>query len=141
MDRDKIDLILELIIFRNEGGDKLVKDEGGLTKFGISQGAFPYVNIEKLTLPKARSLYLSNYVARILHLKIEEPELFYHVLDHSINCGVGCAIKGFNHNFFLQAYKNWREEDYKKKKNFKKYEKSWLRRVNLDFDLELKKYV
>lgn len=47
-----------------EGGDKVTndpRDPGGLTKYGISQKAFPHVDIANLTLEKAKDIYRLAY--------------------------------------------------------------------------------
>ena len=45
------------IIFANEGGDKIVNDSGGVTKWGISKKAYPDIDIERLTQKEAREIY------------------------------------------------------------------------------------
>lgn len=49
------------VIDRLEGGDRLVEDSGGLTKYGISQRAFPEEDIRNLTRPRAVELYHAHY--------------------------------------------------------------------------------
>lgn len=53
-----------LFVMKWEGGAKLhhhPDDPGGLTKYGISQRAFPDVDIAALTETDARGLYITNY--------------------------------------------------------------------------------
>lgn len=44
------------VFFEHEGGDQLVTDQGGLTRYGISQKAFPSLDIENLTRDVAEDL-------------------------------------------------------------------------------------
>ena len=83
-----VDFVLEY-----EGG--LVDDPadaGGVTKFGISQRAYPDLNIRELTTPAARQIYYEDY-----WLKCKCPELPYPlamlVFDSAVNQGPSAAIK------------------------------------------------
>lgn len=50
------------IILAEEGGlSNHRKDPGGLTKYGISQRAYPNVDIARLTLAQASAIYLNDY--------------------------------------------------------------------------------
>lgn len=52
------------ILMKLEGGGKLHKvtgDSGGLTKFGISQNAYPSLDIASLTEDEAKNMYLNDY--------------------------------------------------------------------------------
>ena len=52
---------IELILDEEGGWSNHRKDPSGLTKYGISQRAYPTVNIELLTLPQAKQLYHRDY--------------------------------------------------------------------------------
>ena len=56
------DIINEVLI--SEGGSKITKDPldaGGTTKYGISQRAYPKLDIEKLTEQEAKNIYHLDY--------------------------------------------------------------------------------
>jgi lysozyme family protein len=67
-------------------------DKGGKTKFGISQRAFPDVDIKNLTWEGAQAIYYKNYYEPIkgdqLPAKIAKL-----VLDYGVNSGVSRAVK------------------------------------------------
>ena len=48
-----------------EGGSKLVTDQGGLTRYGISQRAYPGEDIANLSRTRAEALYFRDYWAPI----------------------------------------------------------------------------
>lgn len=65
-------------------------DKGGLTKFGISQAAYPNVDIAALTIADAEVIYQRDYwrfdsvISQAVATKL---------LDMSVNLGQGTAIK------------------------------------------------
>lgn len=78
---------------RMEGGDQVENDPndpGGKTKFGISQKAFPDLNIDDLTLEAAKAIYRKNYweACRCDELP---SDLAICVFDTAVNQGVGKA--------------------------------------------------
>lgn len=79
-----------------EGGDTLVVDDddaGGVTKFGISQRAFPKVNIRALTEPLAAQLYRAEYWTKIHGDDIASQPLAEAIFDCAVNQGAGRAIR------------------------------------------------
>ena len=62
------------------------KDPGGVTKFGISQRAYPALNIRALSLDDAKAIYHRDYWAPI-HGEEFPAGLDLVVLDHAINAG------------------------------------------------------
>lgn len=82
-----INLILEV-----EGGDKLVHDRGGLTKWGISQRAYPNLDIQTLTKEQAIQIYTEDYWAAVSadYLKTGVDLLTF---DCAVSQGVKTAIK------------------------------------------------
>lgn len=54
-----VDFVIDVL----EGGDKLVTDAGGLTKYGISQRWHPEVDIANLTRAQAIEIYRNEYWA------------------------------------------------------------------------------
>lgn len=83
-------------ILRAEGGFAadagLTRDSGGLTKYGISQKAYPARDIENLTMRDALEIYYTDY-----YTKLDCTELPYPVdllmLDSAVNMGVSAAVK------------------------------------------------
>lgn len=83
-------LILEL-----EGGAKVhahPDDPGGLTKYGISQRAYPSLDIAALTEAQARAIYLSDYWMASGCDSMPWPLALY-VFDCAVNQGVGRAVR------------------------------------------------
>ena len=78
-----------------EGGGKLHKvkgDPGGLTKYGISQRAYPDLDIAALTLDQARAIYLKDYWRRISADQVP-PWLSIAVFDSAVNQGPSRALR------------------------------------------------
>lgn len=72
---------------------KVTTDTGGLTKYGISQNAYPHENIRALTLDRAKTLYKKDYWDR-LHLDVVKHQgLATKLLDIAVNAGVSRAVK------------------------------------------------
>src|SRR6185312_14549209 len=81
------------IVVNVEGGDKVSTDEGGgLTKYGISQHAFPKLDIRALTLDDAKDIYLRDYWQAAGCGGMTWPLCLY-VFDAAVNQGVEAAVK------------------------------------------------
>ena len=85
------DRALQLVL-RHEGG--LVdnpKDPGGLTNFGISQRAYPKLDIRNLTAADAAEIYLRDFWEKIHGDELPKP-LAVAVFDCAVNVGWPRAI-------------------------------------------------
>lgn len=85
-----------LKVIEHEGGDKITNhknDLGGLTKFGISQRAYPLLNIASITLEDAVSIYKRDYWDKVLGDQIKSYAVAFSIFDQAVNRGVGTAIK------------------------------------------------
>ena len=117
-------------------------DPGGETKYGISQRAYPKINIKELSLEDALALYYRDYwhVAKSL-----EFPLSICVFDCAVNQGTKRAMQ-----FLMVSKKDWklflfqREQHYlallegkfRDNPNKKAYKKAWFQRLN-----NLKKFI
>lgn len=65
------------------------------TKYGISASAFPTVDIQALTLPKAVEIYRQHYWEPCGAQRIagDAPDLACRLFDLSVNCGTGTAAR------------------------------------------------
>lgn len=82
-----LSLVLEL-----EGGDKVVTDSGGLTKWGISQRAYPDLDIRSLTRAQAAEIYRQDYWNAVKSDELP-PLLDAYVFDAAVNQGASAAIR------------------------------------------------
>jgi len=99
-------LVIEGVIVTN-----LKSDRGGLTKYGISQKAFPKVDIENLTLDGAKKIYFDNYwKTNSLNLEVFESKIANELFDIAVNMGVGTASKTLQKGLNLM---NRNERDWK----------------------------
>lgn len=83
------------LIFKLEGFDKVTDDEydsGGLTKWGISQAAFPDTDIRNLTKQDAIELYYKHYWKPAKCGELPFPIALV-VFDCAVNQGVGASVK------------------------------------------------
>mgnify|MGYP006935480410 CR=1 FL=1 len=80
------------IIDTAEGGGKLIKDQGGTTRWGISQNAYPGLDIAQLSREEAEKLYLRDYWKPIRGNALP-PAIALLLFDASVNHGPRQAIK------------------------------------------------
>jgi lysozyme family protein len=86
-----IDVLLEL-----EGGDKISNsssDSGGLTKYGISQKAYPELNIKALTKEMASDIYYNDYWVPMIIEEIPNQLLVLHLFVFGVNAGIRTSIR------------------------------------------------
>lgn len=78
-----------------EGGDELVDDPadpGGLTRWGISQRAFPGLDIRSLTRDQARKIFEERYWVSARCADLPYPVAII-VFDAAVNQGVRTAVR------------------------------------------------
>lgn len=76
---------------RWEGGETV--DTGGYTKWGISQKAFPNLDIKNLTMDQAKAIYKNNYWDPIKGDLIHRQDVANNLFDFAVNSGVSQAVK------------------------------------------------
>lgn len=67
-------------------------DKGGLTKYGISQRAYPQLDIADLTLDDAKAIYKRDYWGRAQCDRLH-PDVAFQVFDGAVNSGMGNSIR------------------------------------------------
>lgn len=80
-----------LLTFEGKSFTEISGDSGGKTKYGISEKAYPGLDIENLTEEHAAAIYGTDYwnKCKIAYL----PDwLQYMIFDTAVNCGQGTAI-------------------------------------------------
>lgn len=80
------------VIDELEGGSKVITDQGGLTRYGISQRAYPGLDIASLTRAEAEKLYLRDYW-RPIRGNALPPAIALVLFDAAVNHGARQAIK------------------------------------------------
>lgn len=80
-------------VLKAEGGYTV--DTGGPTKYGISQNAYPHLDIQAITPEMARDIYRKDYYEAVGADVIGKinPDLAEHVADMAFNSGTGTAVK------------------------------------------------
>lgn len=68
-------------------------DPGGLTKYGISQRAFPHLNIKDLKLEDAKRIYYDKYYMRPINLKQFPYRTRLALFDANVNHGPNASFK------------------------------------------------
>jgi lysozyme family protein len=81
-----------IIIWDLEGGDELITDSGGLTKFGVSQKAYPNLDIENLPYEDAEEIFHNDYWEPSKADQLPSPLNIY-VVDAAYNMGVRTSMK------------------------------------------------
>lgn len=83
------------ILVTHEGGfsnRSYADDPGGATKYGISQRAYPKLDIENLTLDQAKEIYKKDFWDACQCDAIPDA-LRYPMFDAAVNSGVSQAVK------------------------------------------------
>ncbi|MCI0598162.1 MAG: hypothetical protein L0Y60_01355 [Beijerinckiaceae bacterium] len=117
-----------------EGGSRLVRDTGGLTRYGISQRAFPNVDIVRLTRANAIYLYRVHYWDK-LDCDSLPDEMRLAVFDCAVNQGVGAAARFLARASSLEEFMSLRRSHYRNLAagnpgKYGKYLKGWFNRMN-----------
>ena len=86
------DFCIEVILAEEGGLVTYPSDPGGTTKYGISQRAYPALNIRSITLDDAKALYKRDYWL-LIHGDELPPGLALLMLDSAVNQGTGTAIR------------------------------------------------
>jgi lysozyme family protein len=79
-----------------EGGSKFTDtpgDRGGATKYGISQRAYPALDIRNLTEQQARDIYKRDFWDRIRGDDITSQAIAENIFDACVNMGVKTASR------------------------------------------------
>ena len=85
----------DLVVMQLEGGSETTNDPtdaGGLTKFGVSQKAFPSLDIANLTKEAARGIYEKHYWQAVRGDELP-PALGLVAFDCAVNQGAVTAVK------------------------------------------------
>lgn len=82
----------QMIIIILEGADKVIVDSGGLTKYGVSQKAYPDLDIRNLSFNDAAEIFKTDYWDLVKGDQLPSPLNIY-VADAAYNMGPGTAIK------------------------------------------------
>ncbi len=147
-----------IVIMDLEGGDKVITDSGGLTKYGISQRAYPDLDIKNLDYSGACAIFLHDYWDLVKGGLLLSPLNLY-VADAAFNMGPGTALKllqravgsvavdgrwgprthaaVMRHNpvYLSRLFNQERLRSYVGMRNFDKYGAGWYNRVLKLIDL------
>ena len=79
-------------VLANERGYVFDKnDPGGETKYGISQKAYPSLNIKALSLDEAKKIYYCDYWLKGKFEQISDKNIATQLFDLSVNLGIQAA--------------------------------------------------
>lgn len=81
---------------QKEGGSTYTEtsgDKGGATKYGISQRAYPNLNIRDLSEQQARDIYKRDYWDRVCGDRIHDQIIAECIFDAAVNMGVRTASR------------------------------------------------
>ena len=152
------------VIFLHEGGYVDHKsDPGGCTNYGISQRAYPEVDIYNLTKERAKHIYLRDYWKPLSLYMLDNANICLELFDFAVNAGPSRAVKlaqklagtkedgqlgGITANAinkfegdFVKVYKHARiiyyESLARNNHNLKMFLKGWLRRVETNYFINI----
>ena len=118
-------------VLKWEGG--LTTDTGGLTKYGISQNAYPDLDIANLTLDQAKAIYKEDYWDKLHCDNFYTTEAIV-LFDCGVNCGVARTIEWLG----KAEQKGWREilllriahyTNLAQKPKYQPYFRGWMNRT------------
>lgn len=89
---DYFEIAFKEVIAAEGGYSDDPNDSGGKTKYGISQKAYPTLDIASLTLDDAKAIYKRDYWDKVKGDLLPYP-LNIFVFDSAVNQGVATAIK------------------------------------------------
>lgn len=89
---EPFDLCVRAVLLEEGGLFEHPQDPGGLTRYGISQRAYPHLDIRALTMDDAIAIYRRDYWNPI-HGTVLPPSLALLVFDCAVNQGTGTAVK------------------------------------------------
>lgn len=87
MNATEIDHVLDRLIKREGGYVNDPNDRGGETKYGISKRSYPDVDIKNLTIPKAKAIYIRDFIFPNQLHKLENEDVFESILDWMVHSG------------------------------------------------------
>lgn len=126
---EKFDRVLAFTLKWEGGYTANPKDPGGATKYGISQRAFPDVNIEDLTLDQAKQFYRERYWEAI-----NGDERPFHealaVFDFAVHSGVHRALNFWAETQDVEEYVAARLDFLTSLSTWQHFGKGWTRRIN-----------
>lgn len=71
---------------------RVTSDSGGLTRWGISQKAYPELDIRNLTLEQAAAIYRRDYFQPVHGYQLGNQRIASKLLDMAVNMGVKAAV-------------------------------------------------
>lgn len=112
-------------------------DPGGLTKYGISQRAYPQKDISNLSLDDAKAIYKSDYwdMCRCDNCL---PPMDIIIFDTAVNMGCSTALKLLQASQSPANYLLLRVGEYAKFKGFNSYGRGWINRIMKLYNFILK---
>lgn len=142
------------MIMEHEGGSKVTNDPsdpGGLTKYGVSQRAYPNLDIKNLTKDDAMKIFKKDYWDKC-KCDLLQDSISIIVADCAYNSGCSRAIKllqkslninqdgiignqtlnsvkSFNEKELVDLYSKNRLDFLKSLSTFKRYGKGWTNRI------------
>ena len=133
---NSFDIAFEFVLKWEGGLSEDLNDPGGLTKYGISQRAYPHLDIKNLTVYNAKEIYYKDYWLKSGCDELTPPfDLI--IFDASVNMGVSRAKE------FLEESVDWRDYlllrlyTYSKFEQAPLYFRGWANRT-LDLYIQIK---
>ncbi|MCK9429629.1 MAG: N-acetylmuramidase [Candidatus Omnitrophica bacterium] len=68
-------------------------DHGGQTKYGISHKSYPYLDIAKLNLERAKEIYWNDYYKPLKIDNFINDRIAWQLFDFGVNAGIGTSAK------------------------------------------------
>ena len=129
--RENFERALKFVLQHEGGLVEDPRDPGGVTKYGISQRAYPHLDIRKLTVEQAREIYLRDYWIRAGCDALPWPRDLL-VFDTAVNLGIRRAREFLrtrnDHEYLLRRIFYYLELAHRSPR-FRRFLRGWLNRV------------
>lgn len=103
-------------------------DPGGLTNHGISQRAYPHVDIAALTVADAIAIYERDYI-RPVRARVSDERMVWLVADAAVQHGLSRALEWLEAYPDFDSYLMRRIRFYTRLSNFDYFGRGWMNRI------------
>jgi len=103
-------------------------DPGGLTKYGISQRAYPNLDIANLSVADAMAIYDRDYIQPVA-ARVDDDRMLWLVADAAVQHGLSRALEWLDSYPDFDSYLMRRIRFYTRLSTFDHFGRGWMKRI------------
>ena len=92
-DRERFESLIGMVLAHEGGYVNDPVDPGGATKYGISQQAYPQLDIQALTVEQAKDIYYRDWWLKLRCPEIRDDRVAQKLLDTAVNAGAKTGVR------------------------------------------------